>query len=99
MGLVGWDGGMVGWWDGGFVGWKRIKSRLRRKKTAPDANNGASCVSRVACRGAAMPAMHHPLAGRMFQNPEITLQKTDIQHTTPHLIAKGRFFCNQKHCS
>ena len=27
----------------------RKKSRLRRKKTAPDAKNGASCVSRVAC--------------------------------------------------
>ena len=34
-------GGMVA-----LVGWKRTKSRLRRKKTAPDAKNGASCVSR-----------------------------------------------------
>ena len=27
----------------------RKKSRLRRKKTAPNAKNGASCVSRVSC--------------------------------------------------
>ena len=27
----------------------RKKSRLRRKKTLPDAKNGASCVSRVSC--------------------------------------------------
>ena len=27
----------------------RKKSRLRRKKTSPDAKNGTSCVSRVAC--------------------------------------------------
>ena len=47
---------MADWWDSwiggirgmvGFVGWKRTKSRLRRKKTAPIANSGASCVSRV----------------------------------------------------
>ena len=39
--------GFVDSWDGGMVGWKRTKSRLRRKKTAPIANSGASCVSRV----------------------------------------------------
>ena len=42
-------GGMVGFV--GMVdldGWKRIKSRLRRKKTAADVKNSASCVSRVA---------------------------------------------------
>ena len=39
------DSGCLIWWglEGwGWVGWKRTKSRLRRKKTSPDANNGAS---------------------------------------------------------
>ena len=69
------------------------KSRLRRKKTSPDAKNGTSCVSRVACpylwwlATTDPPRLTAPAAAISKLRFRLRLRLHGVVHNTPSEMA------------